>query len=122
VPFDDDAALEDRSPENRRLAVPPIRPSVRRSRFACWQTARPCLGNKRPGVSFYLAKVDGTWKFCRAHIAQGDERERIWQEITSDGAYVGYAKKAYPRILPLVVHTPVDPNTVKKPDIDRAQD
>ena len=71
---------------------------------------------------FTWLKVDGAWKFYRAHIAQGEERERIWKEITSDGAYVGYAKKAYPRILPLVVHTPVDPNTVTKPDIDRAQD
>lgn len=65
-------------------------------------------------------RVDRKLKFCHAHIAQGEERERLWKEITSDGAYLGYAKKAYPRILPLVVHTPVDPNAAIKPEIDRA--
>ena len=67
-------------------------------------------------------KVQGKWLFCRAHVAQGEERERLWKSISADGAYVGYAKKAYPRIIPLVVHTPIDPDRAEKPDIDRAPD
>ena len=67
-------------------------------------------------------KVGGQRLFCRAHIAQGVERESLWKEISADGSYVGYAKRAYPRIIPLVVHTPIDPGEITKPDIDRAAD
>jgi deazaflavin-dependent oxidoreductase (nitroreductase family) len=64
--------------------------------------------------------VGGQKVFCRAHVAQGEERQRLWKEITADGAYLAYEKSAHPRIIPLVVNTPIDPTTVTKPDIDRA--
>jgi len=57
---------------------------------------------------------------CRAHVAQGAERERLWKEISADGSYVHYAKSAHPRILPLVVHAPIDPAQQRKPEMDRA--
>ena len=66
-------------------------------------------------------RVGGQEVFCRAHVAQGEERERLWSEISADGSYVGYMKKAHPRVLPLVVNTPVNPNEVEKPPMDRAE-
>jgi len=67
-------------------------------------------------------RVDRRLFACDAHVAQGEERERLWKEISADGAYLGYQKRARPRILPLVVHTPLDSAGRSKPDIDRFQD
>ncbi len=67
-------------------------------------------------------RVGGKDLCCRAHIAQGDERAQLWKEISGDGSYLAYAKRAHPRILPLVVHTPIDRSSVTKPDIDRVED
>ncbi len=67
-------------------------------------------------------RVDRAFFACKAHIAQGEERERLWKEISADGSYAHYAKTAHPRILPLVVHTPVDPAAQAKPEIDLAFD
>ena len=64
-------------------------------------------------------RVGGQRVFCRAHVAEGEEREQLWQEISADGSYRGYAKRARPRLLPLVVHEPVDAREVTKPPIDR---
>ena len=41
-----------------------------------------------------------------AREAQGEERERVWALVTDDGAYVGYAKMAAPRVIPVFVVTP----------------
>lgn len=67
-------------------------------------------------------RVDRRLFGCTAHIAQGEEREQLWKEISADGSYTHYQKRALPRILPLVVHTPIDPAARTKPEMDRASD
>ena len=46
------------------------------------------------------------WQRVHAHEARGEERARLWKEITKDGAYLHYEKTAAPRIIPLMVLTP----------------
>jgi deazaflavin-dependent oxidoreductase (nitroreductase family) len=38
-----------------------------------------------------------------AREAEGAERERVWEIVAGDGAYVGYQKMAHPRIIPVFV-------------------
>ncbi len=52
-------------------------------------------------------RVDRQWRFGRARIAQGAERESLWKEITAEGAYRFYEKAAHPRIIPAVVIEPL---------------
>ena len=43
----------------------------------------------------------------RAHIAEGEERERLWSSITKGrGPYAAYQKSAQPRVIPVVVLAP----------------
>lgn len=65
-------------------------------------------------------RVDGRWLFCDAHVAQGDERDRLWKENSASGEYEGYARMAHPRILPLVVLVPRDSAVATRPPEDRA--
>ena len=65
-------------------------------------------------------RVDGDWLFCDAHVAQGEERARLWKKNSPDGEYEGYARMAHPRILPLVVLFPRDSALAKRPSDDRA--
>lgn len=41
-----------------------------------------------------------------AREATGVERERAWKIVTDDGAYLGYAKMAHPRVIPVFVLAP----------------
>lgn len=41
-----------------------------------------------------------------AREARDEERERVWGLVTADGAYVGYAKMAAPRVIPVFVLSP----------------
>jgi deazaflavin-dependent oxidoreductase (nitroreductase family) len=50
-------------------------------------------------------RVRRRWRAVRAHEARGEERERLWREITADGAYRSYEKLAAPRVIPLMVLT-----------------
>ncbi len=52
-------------------------------------------------------RVARHWHFGRARIAQGAEREAVWQEITAEGAYLYYEKTAHPRIIPAVIIEPL---------------
>jgi len=39
-----------------------------------------------------------------AHVAEGEERTRLWESITRGrGPYAAYQKRAHPRIIPVVV-------------------
>jgi deazaflavin-dependent oxidoreductase (nitroreductase family) len=76
--------------------------------------------NVRAHSSTWL-RVGGEQLACDAHIAKGEERERLWREISGDGAYMAYQESAYPRVLPVVVHTPIDTRQQRKPAIDRAE-
>ena len=51
-------------------------------------------------------RVARQWHFGRARIAQGAEREAVWREITTEGAYLYYEKTAHPRIIPAVIIEP----------------
>jgi len=46
---------------------------------------------------------------ARGYVAEGEERERLWQSLMKAGAklYAEYQEKARPRILPIVVLEPV---------------
>jgi deazaflavin-dependent oxidoreductase (nitroreductase family) len=46
------------------------------------------------------------WRGVHSHEARGEERSRLWKEITKDGAYLHYEKTAAPRVIPLMVLTP----------------
>ena len=52
-------------------------------------------------------RVDRLWRFGRARVAQGAERESLWKQITAEGAYLFYEKPAHPRIIPAVVMEPI---------------
>ncbi|MFP6663930.1 MAG: nitroreductase/quinone reductase family protein [Deltaproteobacteria bacterium] len=47
---------------------------------------------------------------ARGYVAEGEERERLWQQLMDGGAqlYAEYQEKARPRILPIVVLEPLD--------------
>jgi deazaflavin-dependent oxidoreductase (nitroreductase family) len=47
------------------------------------------------------------WRRFPATAAEvsGDERERVWKIVTGDGAYIGYATIAHPRIIPVFALT-----------------
>lgn len=64
-------------------------------------------------------RVGGRDLACRAHVAHGEERQQLWKEISADGGYRAYEKRAHPRILPVVVHTPLPPGRASRPPIDR---
>ena len=60
---------------------------------------------------------DRRWRLARAHVAEGEERERLWRAITAEGAYRYYEKQAHPRVIPVVV---IAPETGPVPAIPRA--
>ncbi len=47
------------------------------------------------------------WRFGRAWIAQGAEREAVWKQVTAGGAYLFYEKPAHPRVIPAIVIEPL---------------
>jgi deazaflavin-dependent oxidoreductase (nitroreductase family) len=65
-------------------------------------------------------RVDRHWRSCRAHVARAEEHQRLWKEISADGAYLHYEKLAHPRVIPLVVLEPEDPAQATRPGEDRA--
>jgi len=71
--------------------------------------------NLRAHPEVWVRPRDRRWRFARAHVAQGDERRRLWAAITSAGAYLGYERAARPRVIPVVVVAPVDPATAIRP-------
>ena len=61
---------------------------------------------KHPEV---LIVKNGIRRPYRASTAQGDERARLWAWLLEQwSGFAAYEKKAYPRILPVVVLRPVD--------------
>jgi deazaflavin-dependent oxidoreductase (nitroreductase family) len=48
-------------------------------------------------------RVGRRWRFGRARVTQGAEREAVWKQVTAGGAYLFYEKPASPRIIPAVV-------------------
>ena len=52
-------------------------------------------------------RLDRKLRHVRARVADGEERERIWRQITGGrGPYVRYQEMAHPRVLPVVVLSP----------------
>jgi deazaflavin-dependent oxidoreductase (nitroreductase family) len=76
--------------------------------------------NLRAHPQVWVRPRDRRWRFARAHVAQGEERERLWSAITSEGAYRYYERAAHPRLIPVVVVAPVDPAATRRPSEDRA--
>jgi deazaflavin-dependent oxidoreductase (nitroreductase family) len=76
--------------------------------------------NLRAHPEVWVRPRDRRWRFARAHVAQGAERERLWAEITREGAYRLYERHAHPRRIPIVVIVPVDPAGAPRPREDRA--
>ena len=75
--------------------------------------------NVRAHAEVWLRPPDRRWRFARAHVAQGEERERLWRGITAEGAYRYYERLAHPRVIPVVVLEPSDPAAARPPE-DRA--
>jgi len=51
----------------------------------------------------------GASKRYRAHTAEGEEREQLWAWLLEQwSGFAAYEKKAAPRVLPVVVLTPMD--------------
>jgi deazaflavin-dependent oxidoreductase (nitroreductase family) len=76
--------------------------------------------NVRAHPEVWVRPRDRRWRFARAHVAQGAERERLWAEITAAGAYHYYQRAAHPRLLPVVVLAPADLASAARPAEDRA--
>jgi len=74
----------------------------------------------RAHPTVWVRPADRRWRFARAHVARGEERERLWREITADGSYLYYAKHAQPRVIPIVVIDPVEASAARRPSEDRA--
>jgi deazaflavin-dependent oxidoreductase (nitroreductase family) len=77
--------------------------------------------NVRAHPEVRVRPADRRWRFARAHVAQGAERERLWRAITVQGAYRYYERAAHPRVIPVVVVEPVDPRAARRPGEDRAE-
>ncbi len=75
--------------------------------------------NLRAHPEVWVRPRDRRWRFAHAHVAQGEERERLWSAITQEGAYRIYERAAHPRVIPVVVVTPVDPAAAIRPSEDR---
>jgi deazaflavin-dependent oxidoreductase (nitroreductase family) len=76
--------------------------------------------NVRAHPTVWVRPADRRWRLAKAHVAQGDERERLWRGITADGSYLYYAKHSQPRVIPIVVIEPVEPAAAHRPREDRA--
>ena len=76
--------------------------------------------NVREHPEVWVRPRDRRWRFARAHVAQGEERERLWHAITAEGAYRYYERAAHPRVIPVVVVAPADPTAARRPLEDRA--
>ena len=76
--------------------------------------------NLRAHPEVWVRPRDRRWRFALAHVAQREERERLWAEITRAGAYRGYERAAHPRVIPVVVIAPQDPAAALRPREDRA--
>jgi deazaflavin-dependent oxidoreductase (nitroreductase family) len=67
-------------------------------------------------------RINRKWVFCDAYVAQGEERERVWNEVNPDGQYGNYTKMAHPRILPVVVLQPRKDAKRERPSEDFASE
>jgi deazaflavin-dependent oxidoreductase (nitroreductase family) len=76
--------------------------------------------NLRAHPEVWVRPRDRRWRFARAHVAQGEERDRLWRIITAEGAYRYYERMAHPRVIPVVVLEPADPGAAPRPSEDRA--
>jgi len=76
--------------------------------------------NVRAHPWVWVRPRDRRWRFARAHVAQGEERERLWRAITAEGAYRLYERHAHPRQIPVVVIAPADAAGAVRPSEDRA--
>jgi deazaflavin-dependent oxidoreductase (nitroreductase family) len=76
--------------------------------------------NVRAHPTVWVRPADRRWRLAKAHVAQGEERERLWREITADGSYLYYAKHSQPRVIPIVVIEPVEPAAARRPREDLA--
>src|SRR5262245_8848 len=76
--------------------------------------------HRRAHPQVWLRPHDRRWRFARAHVAQGEERERLWQAITAEGAYRYYERAAHPRLIPVVVLATAEPAAAPRPSEDRA--
>ena len=76
--------------------------------------------NLRTHPEVWVRPRDRRWRFASAHVAKDAERQRLWEAITAEGAYRSYERAAHPRVIPVVVITPVDPRAAIRPSEDRA--
>jgi len=76
--------------------------------------------NLRAHPQLWVRPRDRRWRFARAHVAQEEERARLWHAITAEGAYRYYERLAHPRVIPVVVIAPVDASRAERPHEDRA--
>ena len=76
--------------------------------------------NVRAHPEVWVRPRDRRWRFARAYVADGAERERLWRAITAEGAYRYYERQAHPRRIPVVVIAPCDPSRAERPREDGA--
>ena len=74
--------------------------------------------NVRAHPEVWVRPRDRRWCFAHAHVAQGEERDRLWRAITAEGAYLYYERAARPRVIPIVVLAPAGPAAARRPSED----
>lgn len=64
-------------------------------------------------------RIRGRRFACHVRLAAGQERERLWAEVSQGGAYAHYAKTAYPREIPIFALEPAE-SVASRPQESRA--
>ena len=63
-----------------------------------------CIASRNESWFHRLRGVAGWRRVAGTALeATGEERERVWKIVSDDGAYLGYEKMAYPRVIPVFV-------------------